>query len=380
MILQGKGMYLWRIKNVEGGDPNAIADLAKRAGLTHVLVKVADGRGTYNTYKVEDGREMFNHQQGVDHVPAVVAALRARGIQAWGWQYIYGESPLLEARMAIRRVKEFELDGFVVNAEDEFRVRGKDVAARQYMSELRRELPNTPLALSSFRYPNVHHPFPFSTFLEYCDLNMPQVYWVRARNPAEQLLSSLRQYQSLTPWRTYFPTGAAYGEHGWRATPSEVTEYLKAVKEYDLPGTNFWEMYFARHQKEGELWNAVQNFAWAAPGASATPEIHIRYLEALNSGDPLEVAALYNDSGVHVNAERSAQGNEAILGWYTQLLHNKLPGARFNLTGTKLDDNIRTITWTAESSAGKVLDGKDSIGVKGEKIGYHYTYFTVQKN
>src|SRR3989304_7611421 len=119
-MLQGKVMYLWRIHRADGGDPNAIADAAQKAWLSHVLIKIADGRGTYNTYKVVNGREFYNSQSGVDHVPALVAALRARGIQPWGWQYIYGEYPVQEARMAIQRVKQFNLPGFVVNAEIEF--------------------------------------------------------------------------------------------------------------------------------------------------------------------------------------------------------------------------------------------------------------------
>src|SRR3970282_643832 len=99
-MLQGKGMYLWRIHRAEGGDPNAIADAAQKAGLTHVLIKVAAGARTYNTYKVKDGREMYNYQSGEDHVPALVAALRAKGIQPWGWQYIYGEYPVREGLLA----------------------------------------------------------------------------------------------------------------------------------------------------------------------------------------------------------------------------------------------------------------------------------------
>ncbi|MEX1248560.1 MAG: nuclear transport factor 2 family protein [Anaerolineales bacterium] len=375
-MLQGKGMYLWRIKNVEGGDPAAIAEAAVQAGLTHVLVKVADGRGTYNTYKVANGREYFNAQDGVDHVPAVVAALRARGISPWGWQYIYGANPVAEARMAIQRVKQFALDGFVVNAEIEFQERGMDVAAGQYMRELRSGLANTPIALSSFRYPNVHNPFPWNTFLEYSDLNMPQVYWVGANNPAAQLAKSLREFQGLRVWRPVFPTGAAYGEHGWRAKPAEVTAFLQAVKDIGLPGCNFWEWYFAR-RNDSELWNPVQQFAW--PAAQPEQDITFRYIEALNSSDPVKVAALYNPAGVHVTAQRTSQGPEAILRWYNSLFGDTLPNARFEITGEDRSENMRTLTWIAESNAGRVLDGKDTLGIKGGQIAYHYSYFTVAK-
>lgn len=378
-MLKGKGMYLWRINNVEGGDPTAIAEAAVAAGLSHVLVKVADGRGIYNTYKVVDGRERFNTPDGVDQVPGVVAALRARGIKVWGWQYIYGEYPLIEASVAIRRVKQFSLDGFVVNAEIEFQERGMEGPARTYMSELRSNLPNTPLALSSFRFPNVHRSFPFETFLEYCDLHMPQVYWVGANNPAAQLLKCLHEFQALKVWRPIIPTGAAYGEHGWRATPEQVTSFLHAVKEYQLPACNFWEWYFAR-QKDSMLWNPVKNFAWPSGQADQPTDISIRYVEALNSNDPVKVAALYSPNGVHVNAERTVQGPEGLLRWYNQLLAQTLPNARFEITGASQTDTVRTITWSAQSANGRVLDGKDSLAVKNGQIAYHYSYFTVQNN
>jgi hypothetical protein len=378
MILQGKGMYLWIIRRVEGGDPNAIAEAAKQAGLSHVLIKVADGRGTYNTFKMQDGKEYHNAQDGVDFVPAMVAALRARGIQPWGWQYIYGRDAVAEARMAIQRVKQFNLDGFVVNAEVEFKEKGMDIPARRYMQELRAGLPNTPIGFSSFRYPSYHRPLPFEVFLEYSDINMPQVYWVGGNNPAAQLLKSLREYQSLRVWRPLLPTGAAYAEHGWTATPDQVASFINAAKEYGLPGVNFWEWYYAR-RNSAALWNPIQRADWAA-GPSKPVDVSIRYIEALNSNDPVKIASLYSANGVHVNAARTLQGPQAILGWYHSLLRDTLPNGRFEITGSTQSDNIRTLTWTAQTSSGRVLDGKDSLGVQNNQIAYHYSYFTVQPN
>jgi hypothetical protein len=306
-----------------------------------------------------------------------VAALRSRGIRVWGWQYIYGHDPRLEARVAIERIKQFQLDGFVINAEIEFEQRGMHVPAATYMQELRLNLPNVTLALSSFRYPRMH-PLPWDTFLEYCDLNMPQVYWVGGSNPGAQLERSIREFQSLNVYRPIFPTGAAYGEHGWRATPAQVTNFLQAVKANGLPGCNFWEWSFAR-QKNSELWNPVKDFAWEPPPAAQPANLAIRYVDALNSGDPAQVVALYQDLGIHVNAQRTLQGSDGILRWYGSLLRETLPGARFAITGQQHTGNISTLTWTAESPAGRVLDGKDSLGVQDNRIAYHYTYFTVYK-
>lgn len=376
--LLGKGMYLWRTMNAEGGNPAAIAEAAVQAGLTHVLVKIADGRGTYNTYKIENGRQRYNAQGGVDQVPAVISALRARGIRAWGWQYIYGHDPQLEARVAIQRIQQFNLEGFVVNAEIEFEAKGMAGPARTYMQELRKTLPNTTIALSSFRYPMMHRALPWETFLEYCDLNMPQVYWVGGNNPGAQLERSIRENMSLGVTRPIFPTGAAYGEHGWRATPAQVTAFLQAAKSLGMPGANFWEWSFAR-AKNAELWNPVATFDWPVEPQPEQRDLSIRYLEALNSNDPVKVAALYDNNGVHVNAQRTVQGNEGILRWYNSLLRETLPNARFELTGDTQGETVRTFTWTAEASTGRVLDGKDTFGLKENQIAYHYTFFTVQK-
>src|SRR3972149_3418831 len=128
MIPKGKGIYLWQIIRVAEGDPVRIANMAAKANLTHVLIKVADGNLPYNYYA------------GVDRVPAVVSELRTRGIQPWGWQYIYGSDPVAEAKMAIQRVKQFSLDGFVVNAEGQFKAPGMATPAKTYMKELRKGL------------------------------------------------------------------------------------------------------------------------------------------------------------------------------------------------------------------------------------------------
>lgn len=368
-ILQGKGMYLWRIARVEDGDPNAIARVAKEAGLSHVLIKVADGRTSYN----------IDWDNQIDLVPPLVDALRARGVSPWGWHYIYGREPVTEARKSIERVKQFELDGFIVNAEKEFKFSGMDVAAEAYMRELRRGLPNTPIGLSTYRYPSYHRPLPFETFLEYCDINMPQVYWVQSTNPGAQLLKSLREYQNLRVVREYFPTGAAYAEHGWSATPQQVTAFLQAVRQEELNGCNFWAWYWAR-ANDSALWNPVKEFEWPTPGSEQPMDIAIRYLDAINSRDPVQIASLYSSNAVHVTGQRTLQGSQAILGWYNQLLNSNLLNANFQITGTGQNDNIRTLTWTATSSTGRVLDGKDSLGIKDDKIAYHYSFFTVQPN
>src|SRR5690606_12307049 len=99
------------------------------------------------------------------------------------------------------------LDGFVVNAEKEFKAAGMTSVAKKYMQRLRQELPNTPIALISYRYPTLHAPFPFKTFLDYCDLSMPEVYWQGASNAAQQLRRSVQEYRAIKPNMTIVPCG-----------------------------------------------------------------------------------------------------------------------------------------------------------------------------
>ena len=73
-MLKGKGMFLWKAWTCEGGDPVKIAATSKAAGLSHVIIKVADGTMTYNGA----------------YAALLVAELRKVGIEAWGFQYIYG--------------------------------------------------------------------------------------------------------------------------------------------------------------------------------------------------------------------------------------------------------------------------------------------------
>jgi hypothetical protein len=107
MFLQGKGMTIWKILSCEGGNAAKIAEVAKSAGFSYVLIKIADAGAAYNYDKVNNK----------DLIPPVVDALRSAGISVWGWQYVYGYDPIAEARIAISQMNKYGMDGFVIDAE-----------------------------------------------------------------------------------------------------------------------------------------------------------------------------------------------------------------------------------------------------------------------
>ncbi len=369
-MLKGNGFYIWKIENCEKGSPQEIASTAKEAGLSHVLVKVADRFYPHNISP--DGKQ--------DYVPPLAEALHAQGIQVWGWQYVYGYEPIPEARMAIQRISQLELDGFVIDAEKEYKLPGRDQAARRYLGELRSRFPDFPLALSSFRFPTLHPQIPWSTFFEHVNLNMPQVYWEKAHNPAAQLARTLREFRNIAPRRPVFPTGAAYKGGGWRPTVEDVTEFMKAVKSNGLAGCNFWGWEFCRRDLP-EIWKAIAADGAVAsdPPAEPAKDIAEAYIDALNTHDPEKVLALYHPQAVHVTYLRITQGAASLRGWLEAFFNDLLPDARFISNGYEKAEQHRHLAWKAVSRKGVVNNGSDTLGLANGKIIYHFSSYNLNR-
>lgn len=365
MTVAGKGIFTWKLPRCERGDVVVIASTAKSANLSHVLVKIADG---IIAYKGDWGST-------VDQVPAVVDALHAQGIQAWGWHYVYGDDPSGEARIAIQRIRQLQVDAYVIDAEAEYKKPGRRAAASRFMAELRSALPDFPIALSSYRYPSLHPQLPWKEFLEKCDYNMPQVYWMQAHNPGAQLARCLREFQAMTPYRTIIPTGAAFREHGWQPTAGEILEFLNTAKNSNLPAVNFWEWSQARSGVISGAWETIRDFSWV--GEPPPQDICQQLVSALNRHDPDLMVKFYTPSAVHVTSARTVQGSEAIRRWYKMLFSQLLPNASFTLTGFSGTGSSRHFTWTAASSTEMVQNGNDTLGLLNGKIAYHYNFFTV---
>lgn len=368
MALEGKGFFIWKINNCEMGDPQLIASEAQEAGLSHILIKIANGIYTYN----------YDWTQMIDLVPPVAQALKNHGIQVWGWHYVYGDDPINEARIAITRVSDLGLDGYVIDAESEYKESGKTTAAKQFMSELRSGFGNSiPIALSSYRYPTLH-PIPWSAFLEKCDYTMPQVYWMEAHNPGAQLERTVREYENLEYHPPMIPVGAAFTEWGWAPTSSEILEFLDTARALNLSAANFWEWYNCREvlTPSHEIWDLIGNYDWGT-GFEPPKDITEQYINALNTHDVDKVVDLYNDQAVHVTSARTIFGKPAIRAWYETFFNHLLPNGTFQRTGFAGEGPSRYFTWVCQTETTDVRDGADTLGLSDGNISYHYTYFTV---
>ena len=268
---KGKGWYIWQAL----ADPVAAATLARAAGISHVLFKICDGTIRYP----------FAGPFPVDPLPVSVATFKAHGIDVWGWGYVYGTYPEREADIAVERALELGVTGFVVNAEAQYkRYPDRHLRARAYMARLRSGLgADFPLGLSSYRFPSYHPELPWYEFLSSVDFNMPQVYWMQAHNAGAQLKRTVQEFSTMAVKRPIIPTGAAFKEHGWRAEPLEVLEFLQTAQELCVPGVNFWEWSLARRDLPA-CWDVIAQFPWGTTPPEPPPDPEL-------SGTPLRVIA-----------------------------------------------------------------------------------------
>ncbi len=365
MSVEGKGFFTWKIPNCEGGDASAIASLARESDLTHMVLKVADGTMIYNG----------NWGDQKDYTTPVVSALRANGIKVWGWHYIYGDNPTSEANVAIQRIRQYNLDGYVLDVEKEYKLSGKRSAAKKFMTLLRAANPKLSLALSSYRYPSLHPQIPWKEFLEQCDVIMPQVYWMRAHNPGDQLDRTVREYQHLATSLPIIPTGAAFREYGWMPTEGEVLEFIHKAREMNLSGVNFWEWSDARSGTIPGVWETIKKFRWSEK--DDPKDICVALIDAMNKHDIEKLISLYTLPAVHLTSLRTTQGFDGLRSWYTQLFNETMPNSAFKLGTYTGKGSTRHLTWTATSSKGVVHDGSDTLGLSHGKINFHYSFFKV---
>ena len=238
---------------------------------------------------------------------------------------------------------------------------------------MRMELPSLPIALSSYRYPSYHPQIPWDEFLAKCDIAMPQVYWVLSHNPHYQLERTMIEYQSMNYVRPVIPTGCGYKQGEWEPSEEDITKFMEKARELNLSAVNFWEWAHTRRFLP-EIFNKIKEYKWEPDS-----EVNIgrQYIDALNTQDPDKIVDLYTDYAVHVTSRKTLQGKGAIREWYVELFNERLPNAYFSLTNTLGKGRMRHISWTANSSAGDVNFGNDTVSISNNKISYHYSFFIV---
>jgi hypothetical protein len=248
----GKGFYTWQIPRC--GAPQEIAAQARAAGLNHVFIKIANGTASYGIIN------------GVDLAKQLADELKALLIEPYGWQYVYNYSPVVEAQKAIQRIDETGVIGFAIDAESE--CNNKPDQARSYSATLRQGMGNDyAIGLASYRFPSLHLELPWAIFREFCNFDMPQVYWVGAHDPGAQLRQSYNEFAAMGRKLPYIGTGFAYRyekEPYYMPTLAEINEFMTMAGDLDV-AFNFWEWYDATHILPPEIWQAISDWNFSPP-------------------------------------------------------------------------------------------------------------------
>lgn len=222
-----KGLWLWA--HYLPRDPAVTVAAARAAGASGLLIKYHDGSScTDNT--------------GFDYRAAWLAtlpALRAAGIAAAAWGYVYPG----EARAQAALIGQAFADGaefYVFDAEVEFEgSAGGRPAAEDLIGAARAAVPSgSHLAYTTFAIADLHPRFPFAAFDAACELALPQVYWASFGWTVDQAYN-----RCWTSMRAAGCTHAAWqpvGQLTPPATTAQLRRFAWLCHNGGVPGISLW--------------------------------------------------------------------------------------------------------------------------------------------
>ncbi len=269
---RGKGFYIYIVKAMmeQLDGYNTFEDVALdlvQNNFGHVIVKVANGYYPYN--------------DDVD-MKEFVKVMKDHGLQVFGFQYIY--QPKLKslltrtAAAGAQQFIELDLHGLVANAERQWHygvlAGTKSSIAKNatfIASEYRRLLPGAMLALSGYRHPLTQQPkYPCREFMNFFDVNMPQVYWMGKHNAVEQLYEAWRQHNIYAPGKIFTPTGFAFSEGGYAPYSREIEDFWAATQKMGIVA-NFYELRNSK-LKQTQDFHIIYDVVAALEEDGETPE------------------------------------------------------------------------------------------------------------
>jgi hypothetical protein len=265
--LTGKGMWVWKYRQTEQGDPDAIVARAVSAGLQQIWVRVGDSRDGF---------------YGAEVLAGLVPKAHAAGLAVVGWGFPYLWDPVGDARwsaeaLAWRGPDGSALDAFSPDIETASEnVRLSEARVRVYLGLVREAASpglRGPNAEAGLRGPNavpvvatVYPPtearmaiYPYEAIAAYVDAFAPMVYW-GCTEPGKAATEALDRLSALRPVHVI---GQAFdmAETGGRAaapTAAETTRFLDVARRGGAVGASFWVWQFMGPDQ----WSALAGYPW----------------------------------------------------------------------------------------------------------------------
>ncbi|HMN11925.1 MAG TPA: hypothetical protein PKD55_06320 [Bellilinea sp.] len=328
-----------------------------------------------NTFTLisEDLTQFNTNFDGTDKLKYAYKLIKETSRGAWCWHKLALDQAVKEAEGVIQRVVALEPEGLVLEAPIDFSKKDKLLETKQFMTRLRRSFPDLALALCSPKFPSFHVNFPWQEFLSAVNFVFPKVFWEQAHNPASNLTRSFREFSALTPYRSFTPTVPAFASGKWYPNETDFEQLKKWVNENHVLGVNFYSWDTAVAARE-TLWPMICDFSLT--NTQSIDPVISELFESFNQHNLAGVETCYLIDAVRLANNRSSQGlpaiSDAIANWL-----EKMPGAKFTVTGVSFAKNARNVTWTMRSESGSIEDGNDTFGLMDGKIAFHSSTFTL---
>jgi len=248
----GKGIYLWKVDKIEGGDPVKIAAILNDLQMERVDVKVAE---SYHTYKIPYST------WGRNVKPEWLKKFREHFLgEVWGWSFLYGYSPAAEGKRAASEANELELDGYGMDVEGTFERQPNAVdRVKQLMDAFKADAPDIPVTWVS--WPLYKSPYTGGSWhnievakkgMEYSRYGSPMVYWPNSGPYWVKfwLENCLKQWSDLITDKPIIPIGRSYNGSGGIAKAEDISYFGKLVRDKGLFGESFWALRYALEKPE----------------------------------------------------------------------------------------------------------------------------------
>jgi hypothetical protein len=226
------GMWVWYVSKSSGGSPDAIVERARKHGVKTVYVKSGDGDDYWSQFS-----------------KSLIRSLRAGGLDVCAWQYVYGDRPKDEGKVAAHAIEK-GADCFVIDAEAQYE--GRYSSARKYVRKVRAAGGDDyPVALAAFPYVDYHPAFPYSVFFGPggAQYNLPQAYWRDIGGSVNEILD--HTYLWNLPYdKPIRPLGQLYQG----PSRKEIMRFRKYSRAEGAPGVSWWN------------WQEADSAEWRALG------------------------------------------------------------------------------------------------------------------
>lgn len=240
-IPEGKGAYWWYIYDVPA---DKVIKTINALKLEHIVFKGVNGNMPYPS----QGKHQAELKDLIARIRIECPAIR--GVFIFGYSYIPSVTAAKsEARAAITWTQYYDADGFVLDAEGEWRTKNQPLngeCAKAYINIAKPGLAaiGKSFGLSSYRFPKTMQPdFPWSEFKgDVLDFNYPQVYYLQANNGEAQMDRSKAEYAALGIKAPFIPVGCAFKYGTWKPTPMQLASFAEHAYLKPHPGTSIWDV------------------------------------------------------------------------------------------------------------------------------------------